>query len=236
MDRSIISAWSYSTWSMFQKCNHRIYLDKVAKAPKPPIEDTEEREHPLNRGTRVHDAAELFVTDNVELIKELKDFDKELNHLKELYKLGMVEVEQPWAFTSDWGVTNWSSKDAWVRAKLDALVKYNENSCVVIDYKTGKKWGNEVSHNLQGQIYAIMTFLKYPEIEDATVEFWYTDQNDITSKAYTRTQAMKFLPAWTSRGMSVTTEAKFNPNPSAIACKWCPFGANVGSGVCEYKI
>jgi len=236
MSTSLISSWSFSTWKEFQKCKHKVYLDKVAKAPKPPIESTEDREHPLIRGTRIHDAAELYVTDNVELLSELKHFKAELDHLKDLHSLNQVEIEQPWAFNENWGVTNWSSNDAWVRAKLDALVKYNENSCVVIDYKTGKKWGNEVTHNLQGQLYAVMAFLKYPVLEYSTVEFWYTDQNEMTTKTYTRDQALRFLPTWTQRGKDVTSEVEFKANPSAIACKWCPFGSNVGTGVCEYKI
>ena len=32
MDGYLIPAWSFSTWSMFTKCKHRIYLDKVVKA------------------------------------------------------------------------------------------------------------------------------------------------------------------------------------------------------------
>jgi hypothetical protein len=236
MPGQLIAAWSFSTWKSFQKCKHTVYLDKVAKAPKKPIESTEDREHPLLRGNRVHDAAEAYVTEEVELIPELRKFAEELEHLGILYDEGMVEVEQPWAFTSDWKTTNWSSADAWVRAKLDAFVRYlNNTHAVIVDYKTGKLWGNEVSHNLQGQIYAIMAFIKYPDLEYVTVEFWYTDQNEITTKHYTRDQALKFLKTWTQRGNAVTSEIKFLANPSNIACKWCSFGKNVGTGICEFE-
>lgn len=236
MAGALISAWSFSTWSTFQKCKHRVYLDKVAKAPQPPIINTEDKEHPLLRGNRIHEAAELYVTSSVELISELKKFEKELNHLKHLFNLNKVEVEQPWAFTSEWKITNWSSIDAWVRAKLDAFIRHSDSACVVVDYKSGKSWGNEVTHNLQGQIYAIMALLRYPEIEEVTVEFWYVDQNEITTKHYTRNQVMKFLNTWTQRGNAIVSEVEFKPNPSNAACKYCPFGSNVGSGVCEYKI
>lgn len=232
----LIPSWSFSTWTTFQKCKYRVYLDKVAKADKPPIENTEEKEHPLLRGTRVHDAAELYVNSDVELIKELQKFEPEFNHLKELFTLGQVELEGDWAFTSDWKKTAWISNDAWLRGKLDAFITYNESSCVVVDYKTGKKFGNEVTHSMQGQLYALMAFMRYPQLEDAKVEFWYLDQNEISSTNYTRAKALKFLPTWTQRGNSITNETEFRPNPSNIACKWCPFGSNVGTGVCEHKL
>jgi len=236
MPQSSITSWSFSTWKEFQKCKHRTYHEKVLRSPRPPIASTEDREHPLLRGTRVHDAAEAYVTEDVELIKELLKFSEELEHLRMLYQHDMIEVEGEWAFTASWGVTNWSSNDAWIRAKLDVLVTYNITHAIVIDYKTGKLYGNEVTHNLQGQIYAIMAFLRNPKLEYVIVEFWYTDINEITSKTYTKDQALKFLATWTQRGNAITNEIEFLANPSNIACKWCPFGKHVGTSICEYKI
>ena len=233
----LIPAWSYSTWSNFQKCKYRVYLEKIEKRETPPLVVPKGKdEHPLERGTRIHEGAELFVQGEVELIPDLKHFDNELHHLRDLYNDGLVELEGDWAFTEDWKITAWMSKDVWVRAKLDALIKTKDNQAVAIDYKTGRMWGNEVAHATQGQLYQLMTFLRFPEVEHVTVEFWYTDQNDITRNKFTRPKGLKFLNAWNQRGHAVTNEVEFKANPSDAACKWCPFGSNVGTGSCEYKI
>ena len=44
------------------------------------------------------------------------------------------------------------------------------------DYKTGKRRGNEIKHTDQGIVYVIGAMMRYPEIEYAQVEFWYTDE------------------------------------------------------------
>jgi hypothetical protein len=231
----LIPAWSYSTWSAFQKCKYKVYLEKVEKREQLVREVGGAKEHPLDRGTRVHDAAEIFVKGEVEMIQELKGFAPEFLHLRDLYDAGLVELEGDWAFKSDWKPTAWMSKDAWLRAKLDALVIYGTEA-VAIDYKTGKSWGNEVAHATQGQLYQLLTFLKHPELTSVSVEFWYTDQNEITKSHFTREKGMRFFNTWQQRGDSVTKETEFRANPSDHACKWCPFGRNVGTGSCEYKI
>jgi len=82
----------------------------------------------------------------------------------------------------------------WARIKLDALVHQDEQSARVIDYKTGKKWGNEISHSQQALLYAIGTFLRYPDLEFVN-----------------------------SRAVKMTTETEFNPTPSKSSCRWCSY-------------
>ena len=42
--------------------------------------------------------------------------------------------------------------------KLDAYVKEDDTSARVIDYKTGKRFGNEIGHSQQCLLYAIAAF------------------------------------------------------------------------------
>jgi len=126
---------------------------------------------------------------------------------------------------------------AWLRLKLDALVFPTKHTAIAIDYKTGKKFGNEVKHGEQLQLYQLVAFLRYPELEEVTTELWYLDADDITSQRYTRDQGLRFLKSWDKRGNAVTTCDKFPPNPNVFSCKWCMYGPwEGGTGHCEVGI
>lgn len=219
LDLGLVRAWSYSTLSVFDECAYRVYIQKVKKIPEP-------QGDAAARGEIVHKAAEDYVSGKVaELIPELKNHSDRLLELRELFKAGKVEQEGEWAFTIDWTKTDWMAGDCWARIKLDAYVKESDTSCRVIDFKTGKKFGNEIKHAQQGLLYAIAAFMRDPEMQAASVEFWYTDLNpkESTKKFYTREQALMFMPGFHNRGVKMTTEKDFNPNPSKMNCKWCHF-------------
>jgi hypothetical protein len=116
--------------------------------------------------------------------------------------------------------------------KLDALVRDGDYG-IVIDYKTGRMFGNEVKHAEQGQLYQLAAFLLFPELEYIDVEFWYTDQSDIKRRGYTRKQGMQAIQKFTNIGTDITSEEEFAPSPSTFACKWCPYKE---TGDCKYAV
>jgi len=103
------------------------------------------------------------------------------------------------------------------------MVKLSKNHAVVIDYKTGRKNGNEVKHAEQGQLYQLATFLRYPNLEYIDVEFWYTDQDDITHMHYRRDQGLRYLRGFDARGKALTTAVDFPAKPNIFNCRWCPY-------------
>lgn len=228
-----ISAWSYSRLVTYEQCPLRARLAYVDRIPEPerPLPPGK-TEHANDRGTRVHTGAELFVQQDVELLPELRSFDPEFRRLRELYKQGKVSLEGEWAVDRDWNDTHWRSSNAWGRIKLDAFVRLNKEEGVVIDYKTGKKFGNEIKHAEQGQLYQLAAFLRYPELEVIDVEFWYTDQNDLSHMRYTRDQGMRFFNNINRRAIEMTEAKDFPARPSVFSCRWCPYGPN-GTGHCE---
>lgn len=230
-----ITTWSYSRLSVFEQCKYRAQLQYGQKIPEPerPLPPGK-TEHANDRGTRIHTAAELYVKGEVAFAPELAAFRVEFEALKRLYELGKVSLEGDWATNMEWEPTGWTGKDTWQRLKLDAMVLMDPISAVVIDYKSGKRFGNEVKHAEQTQLYAVNTFLRYPELEEITTELWYLDQDELTSTTYARDRALRFLPAWNRRATSMTTAIEFPPNPSVFTCKWCPYGAwENGTGHCE---
>ncbi|MGA0610061.1 PD-(D/E)XK nuclease family protein [Caldimonas sp. KR1-144] len=124
---------------------------------------------------------------------------------------------------------------AWCRMKLDFMVWLSPTKVLVIDLKSGKKDGNEIKHTEQGQLYAVGVMLKYPEVEEVVVEFWYVDQNDTKPNKYSATQAARFLQNFTARGQKATSGV-YQPRPSIFSCKWCPYRPEHqgGNGICEH--
>lgn len=231
----IIKTWSYSRLSIFEQCKLRAKLAYIDRIPEPerPLPPGK-TEHANDRGTRVHEAAELFVKNEnrIELLPELRHFAPEYEKLRALYKEGKVSLEGEWAVDKYWTPVAWNAPDAWARMKLDAFVRLTPSHAVVIDFKTGRRFGNEVKHAEQGQLYQLAAFVRYPDIEKIDVEFWYTDQNELTRTSFTRSQGLRFLPAYERRGLAVTETTDFPANPNAFSCKWCPYGPK-GTGHCS---
>jgi hypothetical protein len=228
-ESDMIKSWSYSRLTDFEKCKYLAKLKYIDKVPEPerPLPEGK-TEHANDRGTRIHEAAELFVKGGVELIPELEGFRDRLLWLREEYSKGTVSLEGEWAMTREWSPTAWGSSDAWLRLKLDAFVNNGDGSGIVIDYKTGRRVGNEVKHTEQGQIYQLVCFMRYPELESLDVEFWYTDlkEDNVDRKTYTRAQGMQYIEKFNKRGITITECLDFPPNPNRFSCKWCPYNGN----------
>ena len=118
----------------------------------------------------------------------------------------------------------WVWQDPWLRLKVDALVLHDETTATVIDYKTGRKFGNEVKHAEQLQLYQLATFMRYPQLETVHAELWYLDQDEVTSQKYTRPMGLRYREKFNRRGDAVLACTEFKPNPNKFTCKWCQYG------------
>ena len=223
----LVPSWSYSALKNYESCPHRIFLSKVEKHPEP-------SSAAMDRGTAIHQLGEDFVNGTIlDLPQELEKFKTEFTTLRQRYNEAQVILEQDWGFTKEWGVTGWSEPDTWLRMKLDAYVQHDPASATVIDYKTGRKFGNEIAHLQQAQLYAIGAFSRFPELQYVETEFWYLDKGETLSKPYTRIEAEKFLPKWDQRAIEMTSDTAFTPRPSKYTCKWCP---HLKTEVCSWGI
>ena len=209
--------WSFSALKVFEECPYRTYISRVKRVAEPssPAAD---------RGSAIHQEAEDYVSGKLgEMPDSLKKFDDDFEQLRSLYADAKVELEGEWGFDLDWQPVGWMEPSTWARIKLDALVNEDEQSCRVIDYKTGKKFGNEITHGQQCLLYAIGTFFRYPHIEFAQTELWYLDKGEKTIKQFTRAEAMAFAPGFYTRAIAMTTCTDYEPNPSKNNCKWCSY-------------
>ena len=233
-----ISTWSYSRLEVYEKCAYQAYLKYVMKTPEG---ESAVRDKALKKGRDTHDDAEAYVKGTLDkLPKGLKKFEKQFTASRDHHadRPDQFEIEQDWGFTSDWVKTGWWDDDVWLRVKLDLLEWLDEDKTAarVVDYKTGRKDGNEVKHSQQMQLYTVATFMRYPTVQAVKSSFEYLDHGKTTTRTYSREQAMAFMPAFDRRGRAITEATRFAPKPSRITCRWCPFGPNQGNGKCEYGV
>jgi len=213
----LIPAWSHSTLKVFETCAYRSYIAKVKRIG-------EDYGPAAKRGSEIHDQAERYVDGRIaEFPDTLSKFTTQFKDLKALYDEGKAELEGEWGFTIEWEKCHWMAKDVWARVKLDAIIHEDDTSARVIDYKTGKQFGNEIAHGQQALTYAIGSFLRYPALQHVQTELWYLDHGTTTKQSYNRDQALMFLPKLHERAMIMTTATDFPPNPSQHNCKWCSY-------------
>jgi len=227
----LIKAWSPSRLADFEVCAYRAKLKIIDKVPEPdrPL-PAGKTEHANDRGTRIHTECENYVRGKGNLPVESLSFKDELASLKESFKTGSVSLEGEWAFDINWQPVDWRSAEAWLRLKIDALKTMSRTRACVIDHKSGRKFGNEIKHGEQMQIYAIATACRMPELEEIDVELWYHDQNELTHQKQSAKKWLYMRKAYHNRGLKMTTATEFKPNPSKYACQWCPYR----DGICKF--
>lgn len=215
----MITSASYSRLLDFESCNFKAWLKHVKRIPDP-------RPSPAaDRGTAVHQACEDWMRNDPKQPhppkEAAKHFEAELNSLKESFIAGRASLEGEWAFDHDWKVTEW--KGGWFRLKADAVVHPDKTNAVVIDYKTGKRFGNELKHGEQLQLYSLAVFLREPKVQHVTAELWYFDQDDLASLSISRKEGLRYLRLFDNRARKMTEATTFPPNPNAFSCRYCPY-------------
>ena len=229
----MISSGSYSRIKVFETCKYKAFLQYDQRIPEPerPLPQGKS-EHANDRGTRIHEAAEAYVRGQGPMTHEMRHFRPEFEKLQRLFSAGSVSLEGEWGHDRDWEPCDW--RKAWLRLKLDALVHLDNRRAVVIDYKSGAMYGNEIAHAEQAQLYQLCAFLRHPELEEIITEFWYLDHNEIKPMKFRRDQGLRFRRNWENRLTKMTTAIDFPPSPSIYACRHCWYSMREGgTGDCE---
>lgn len=123
----------------------------------------------------------------------------------------------------------------WLRMKLDAIVFHDETTATLIDYKTGRKFGNEIKHAEQVQMYQLGAFMRFPKLQTVYSELWYLDQDEVSSQKFNRVGGLRFRDKFTKRGDLLVNCDDFPANPNKFSCKWCQYGPWNG-GQCQVGV
>jgi hypothetical protein len=221
----MITAWSYSRYndhSGRDGCPARTKYKHIDKVP-----ETGPKSPALVRGEVIHKLAEDFLRGKIKkLPKELSLFPKEFAELRKMKavpegKWGMTVVWEPVDFF-DWA-------NAWVRVVLDAHYKPEPAVAKVIDFKTGKIYGDNQD---QLELYALAGFAHYPDVDSISTELWYLDQGEIKDRQYNRKDVAKLQRKWRKNVIPILTDRKFLPRPGDY-CGRCPYSQRK-NGPCKY--
>lgn len=223
----INQSWSFSKLGVFESCPYRYKLQHIDRVP-----DLQPKTA-ADRGTAIHQEAEDYVTGKSDFTHNLRFFKADLTALREHHAKGRVICEEEWAFDRNWHVTDW--KAGWLRLKCDGVCHLNKTHVAIIDHKTGKRFGNEIKHARQLQLYALCALIRYPNVEMVTCELWYLDQNELASFVMHRKQLKKYLQVFDRDGRSVTDAKSYPPRANIDSCKYCPYSPSK-QGECPHGV
>lgn len=223
-------SWSDSYLGVWEKCQLWAFFRYVKRYP-------EVKGPAAVRGADVHASLEKFVSEaspSAPVPIAATSFSEELRMLSRYASSQLVDLEYRVGVDREWMRASW--KEAWGRFVYDVRVRLSPAETLIIDYKSGRKQGNEIKHTGQGIHYMLSELMLEPAVQTVHVEFWYTDVNDLMGTKYTRAQGMKFFKQVNETALKATApDQKWEPSPSKWNCKWCPYRQDRG-GQCKLGV
>jgi hypothetical protein len=230
----LLTAWSYSRYNDYATCpmmfayKHLLRVKETTKSPA------------MERGIDIHREGEEFLVAPKKPKKVPASYANFADEMAQLRDMSPT-VEQQWGFRQDWTPATatardphgWFAKDVWLRNVLDVCVVYPDDTALVIDFKTGKKYGTNED---QMQLFALATFNKFPQLTEVSTRLWYLDIDDIKENEVESEFVAKEVPAlkkdWERKVKPMFLDRKFPPRPNP-KCKWCHVSKSKG-GPCKF--
>ena len=215
-----ISRWSPTLLKTWEACpKQALYRHKRVKTDIPKSEAAE-------RGIRTHAKIEEIWEGKADWSDlEIKSDPEQWRTLQEGFNgPGMVRhCELRLSCTSEWERTGWKSPDAWLVGIADLVVIDLERplEVVVADFKTGRRWGNEMAHMTQVMTYASMMLTDMPHVQDWVLQIWYLDDGSLLDRTLSTEAVEAFRRNLTAKGMELTSAYAFPANPTKQKCRWC---------------
>ena len=208
-------AWSYSALKTFQSCPKKYYHLKVVKDFK------ESPSEIMLYGVDAHKAAELYISDGVDIPGKYEFMRKQLDTLKNLegdkhceYKFGLTRDMQPCGFFD---------KEVWLRGAIDLLIiNAKTGTARMIDYKFGKSKNADIS---QLQLMSLAVFKLFPQVTKVKAGLLFCPEDKMIPTQYRSDDAPKMWMDWlpeVSRLESAYETGVWNPVPSGLCKAWCP--------------
>lgn len=206
-------AWSYSVISSFKKCPAQYKAVRVDKL-YPYVQGPEAAE-----GERQHLAFENYVKKSEPLPDNMAHHKPMMDSLIAIPGSKHAEFEIVLDQHGAW--TGWRSQTAWLRAKLDLLIKVSPEEAIVVDFKTGKSRYADTS---QLKLGAAMLFKTHPSLQRVKAALLFTKENKPVTAEYTRDKESEYWQEFmTEYAILVRAHEQnaFYPKPSGL-CKSCP--------------
>lgn len=205
---------SYSSIKMFENCPLRYYEQRVKKSVLDPGGEAS------IYGTRIHEAIEARLKDNTELPQDIEHYEPLVAATLNAVGNGTLVAEQELTLTKDLTPTGWWEPDAWLRSKLDVLIRKDGDQAVVMDWKTGKR---RVDF-FQLSLFAAQVFTHYPEINRVKTTLVWLKPMEMDSETYKREDAPAIWQDVLGRITRIEKALEYDnwpAKPSGL-CPYCP--------------
>lgn len=218
-----ITAWSYSRYADYQQCPALFKYKHIDRLPGP-------TSPAMERGSTIHKEGELYLSSGRQPRQPPKSYKHFHEEMKQLRKLKPM-VEQQLGFTKFWRPTGWFGRDTWLRIVCDVMVRYDDNTVDLIDFKTGRKYD---TNEEQVELFSTAPFMLWTEVNSVTTRLWYLDQPDDNEviREYTRKEFHVIMRGWEKKIIPMFNDKKFAPTPNN-KCGWCPYSKRK-DGPCQF--
>jgi len=204
-----LTAWSYSRAADYAQCPLRFKLKHIDKIQEPPSAA-------MARGRDIHKEAELFVLGKGPLTDSLKKFE---DLVTELAAFPGVAAELKAGFTRHWKKTGYFAKDVWLRAVFDIFLPYADDTALVADFKTGKRYA---SNDEQVELFALAAMCFAPNVKTVETRLWYLDTGEEEIAEFDATQRDALISKWEAKVAPMFNDSVFAPRPND-KCRFCHF-------------
>lgn len=203
-------AWSFSSLNDFANCPLAYKLKRVTK--ECPVVESEA----MRYGTECHLFLENRMAKKDPLPEHLAWMEPTMDKLER--GGGQPFTEQKMSLTKGLEVTNWFSKDTWVRGVVDVGVRFMDKS-IVLDYKTGKrKFDSD-----QLMLFAGFEFAYRPDVQEVRTGYVWLKDKKLDSETFTRKDIPRiwghFIPKVERLEKAYETDTW--PARASGLCGWC---------------
>lgn len=217
--------WSWSKLQLYRKCPLAArfkYVDHIPEPERPTADKGAER------GLRIHAAMEAYLVNNASLPQEAETFRVQAEALRDLNP----SVEQKTFFDSNWRPCK--EENYWLIVIQDANV-VTQDFALTVDFKTGKRFGNEASHMGQKLLYSITNWRLNDSLDEYIAEMWYLDQKDIWSTTFPVEQLAQSMARFDNEVDAMLNDTLFRPRANIHSCRFCPYSPR-GNGHCPIGV
>lgn len=233
-----ITSWSFSRYGLYTLCPAKTKYKHIDRLPEPGSEA-------LDHGNAVHKSLENYLKSAMPRpVKEHnpKVFGELLKNLRMKRKRDphSVQLEETWAFRSDWSETVWNDwNGCWLRIKVDCADIDGDADNIevrIYDWKTGKfRESSKADYELQLELYALGALLKFRDAKQVSVvpSLVYIDEGvQHSTGVYTLADLPRLQKEWAARAKPLLSDTTFAPRPNNL-CRWCAYRKDAG-GPCKF--
>lgn len=217
-----ITAWSHSRLVQYERCPRQFKFNNVDKVPVPasPV---------MERGKVLHTQVAAYIKGNLaEPPAAAVNFKWLLDAVRDFPEDSRI-IEQQWGFTRDWSKCGWFGGEVYLRSIIDAGVVYDDHTAELIDWKTGKKYGENED---ELKLFAATGFRRFPHLLKITTRLVYFDMIDQDFNEYSVKEVPAIMADFDKRAARLLGDSTYPARPGNH-CRWCSFSKDK-DGPCQF--